>query len=285
MRRVRKPGFTLIELLVVIAVIAILAAILFPVFAQARERARMTTCVSNMRQIGSALIMYAQDYDETFPYIRFHCPGAGTALKGSRCYVWKSAIRPYLKSLDVLACPSNRFGRTIPGVPGFAPARTGSNAEGWEIEAEQRMPISYGMNSCAVTWVPADDKRTSPPLRQADVVRAAETILIAENQTWPSADIYAGWLWGDCSGVFSHPAGKVANFIFYDGHVKSKRWLSTLYPVNENNWELAPKPDPSNRWLSGPAGCDNGDGSGRLLVPSGPDAKEFQTPSCRAAYQ
>src|SRR5438270_8287108 len=63
-----KRGFTLIELLVVIAIIAIIAAILFPVFAQAREKARQATCVSNMKQIGTALTMYQQDYDETYPF-------------------------------------------------------------------------------------------------------------------------------------------------------------------------------------------------------------------------
>src|SRR5712671_1524511 len=105
----RRNGFTLIELLVVIAIIAILAAILFPVFAQARERARMTACLSNMRQIGTSLMMYAQDYDETLPYIRFH--GAGVCGKGAGCYTWKNAIRPYLKNLDVLGCPSNSYSR------------------------------------------------------------------------------------------------------------------------------------------------------------------------------
>src|SRR5712671_3091395 len=94
----RRRGFTLIELLVVIAIIAILAAILFPVFAAARERARLTACLSNMRQLGSALTMYVQDYDETYPYIRFH---GDTADKGRRTYVWKNAIAPYLKSIDV----------------------------------------------------------------------------------------------------------------------------------------------------------------------------------------
>src|SRR5205823_13181222 len=111
MPNTRKRAFTLIELLVVIAIIAILAAILFPVFAQARDRARMSACLSNMRQLGTSLMMYAQDYDETLPYIRFH--GVGACPKGAGCYVWKNAVQPYLKSLDVLACPSNPYSRVV----------------------------------------------------------------------------------------------------------------------------------------------------------------------------
>ena len=67
MHRVRRSGFTLIELLVVIAIIAILAAILFPVFAQARDKARQSSCLSNTRQMATSILMYVQDYDETFP--------------------------------------------------------------------------------------------------------------------------------------------------------------------------------------------------------------------------
>src|SRR5436305_8541205 len=166
MRPIFRYGFTLIELLVVIAIIAILAAILFPVFAQARERARMTACVSNMRQIGSAVIMYTQDYDETFPYAFFHGNKGGTP---DPSYVWKNAIRPYLKSLDVLACPSNPYSHPIAGHPGNNPPKPGDNAEGWQSEPEKRMPISYAMNSCAETWYGADDAtngaKKSPPLR------------------------------------------------------------------------------------------------------------------------
>jgi len=283
MDRWDKRAFTLIELLVVIAIIAILAALLFPVFAQARERARMSACLSNTRQLGTALMMYVQDYDETYPYIRFYC--------GAECFTWKNAIRPYLKSLDVLACPSNPFGKTTPGRAGPtfpAPSLPGSNAEGWQFEPERRMPISYAMNSCASTWIPADQLRAgqSPPLRLAQLARPADTILIAEDQAVPYPDMYPAWLWGRaaggnlCPAVFAHPAGKVGTFIFYDGHVKSKKWLATLYPMNANNWELSPNPDPKNRRINGPPGCDSGDRTGHLDAPSGPDAKEFQTKEC-----
>jgi prepilin-type N-terminal cleavage/methylation domain-containing protein len=278
MQRAGKPAFTLIELLVVIAIIAILAAILFPVFAQAREQARKSACLSNQRQIGTALMLYVQDYDETYPYIRFHCGSIPVD-----CLTWRNVIRPYLKSLDVLACPSNPYAKPTPGAASTAPSRPGTNGEGWQFEPERRMPISYAMSSCASTWLPADDKYAGPPLRLAQLTRPADTILIAEDQAVPYPDFYAPWLWGlpaGCTTVFAHPAGKVGNFIFYDDHAKSKKWLATLYPLTQNNWELSPDPDPSNRRIHGPPGCDSGDGSGHIDAPSGPDAKEFQTPQC-----
>ena len=86
-----RRGFTLIELLVVIAIIAILAAILFPVFAQAREKARQTTCTSNMKQIGLALMLYLQDYDERFPFSAIPPPTTGLVT-------WYGLVEPYVKA-------------------------------------------------------------------------------------------------------------------------------------------------------------------------------------------
>ncbi len=117
-RRVRSNrGFTLIELLVVIAIIAILAAILFPVFAQAREKARQTACLSNTKQIGNAMMMYAQDYDESLVAYRLRGPsgtvanpfGADTRVGASskRPIFFNQVLDPYIKNYDVWKCPSN----------------------------------------------------------------------------------------------------------------------------------------------------------------------------------
>lgn len=97
----RRRGFTLIELLVVIAIIAILAAILFPVFAQAREAARKTSCLNNVKQIGTAVTMYLQDYDETFALNLY---GAGGSPM--RVYSFYDAHVPYVKNAQILTCPS-----------------------------------------------------------------------------------------------------------------------------------------------------------------------------------
>src|SRR5438045_3709147 len=98
----RKAGFTLIELLVVIAIIAILAAILFPVFAQAREQARMSTCLSNFKQIGLGMTMYAQDWDGTYPMNRIGQFQGGSECNGKgKMLTWKSETSPYVKNIGV----------------------------------------------------------------------------------------------------------------------------------------------------------------------------------------
>ncbi len=99
----RSKGFTLIELLVVIAIIAILAAILFPVFAQAREKARQTQCLSNLRNSATAVLMYVQDYDETFPMSFYYAIGPSNL---PCAMTMLTVVQPYQKNADILRCPS-----------------------------------------------------------------------------------------------------------------------------------------------------------------------------------
>jgi len=105
-----RQGFTLIELLVVIAIIAILAAILFPVFAKAREKARQTSCLSNLKQLGLAMLSYCQDYDEKMPREYW---GAGTNYTwpsnppSVAAGMWIPSVYPYIKNVQMLNCPSN----------------------------------------------------------------------------------------------------------------------------------------------------------------------------------
>jgi prepilin-type N-terminal cleavage/methylation domain-containing protein/prepilin-type processing-associated H-X9-DG protein len=105
--KANRRGFTLIELLVVIAIIAILAAILFPVFAKARERARQTACLNNLKQIGTAVLMYTEDWDGEYP--SGHLVDEGEAEGGGEHgeVSWRDALMPHLKSEAVFRCPSD----------------------------------------------------------------------------------------------------------------------------------------------------------------------------------
>ncbi len=111
-----RKGFTLIELLVVIAIIAILAAILFPVFAKAREKARQTSCLSNQKQIMLGVLMYAQDYDDTLPIgcSYWYAPGGGGAATRTDSAMWVTLIMPYVKNDQLFVCPSNKRTMTNP---------------------------------------------------------------------------------------------------------------------------------------------------------------------------
>jgi prepilin-type N-terminal cleavage/methylation domain-containing protein/prepilin-type processing-associated H-X9-DG protein len=108
-KRLRAMGFTLIELLVVIAIIAILAAILFPVFAQAREKARAISCISNLKQVGTAMMMYVQDYDETYPFAQTSTNAAAPYPNNDG--TWRATVQPYMKNGQgrgtIIACQSD----------------------------------------------------------------------------------------------------------------------------------------------------------------------------------
>src|SRR5687767_12703837 len=145
-RRTGKRGFTLIELLVVIAIIAILAAILFPVFAQAREKARQASCLSNMKQIGTATMMYVQDYDETFPGHDWPNAGAGGmhTLPDGRIFQshvgWAVVFYPYIKNLNVYVCPSD------PAAATTALSANWRTANPFVSSWGKPFPMSYGEN-------------------------------------------------------------------------------------------------------------------------------------------
>ena len=135
----RNYAFTLIELLVVIAIIAILAAILFPVFAQAREKARQTTCTSNLKQLGLAFTQYIQDYDERLPANDDGGCGTGSAGDG---FGWSGKIYPYVKSSGVYTCPDD----TTP------------------VATAGYIPLSYGYPSCLTYDAPAAQSAVVPGL-------------------------------------------------------------------------------------------------------------------------
>jgi prepilin-type N-terminal cleavage/methylation domain-containing protein len=176
----RRRGFTLIELLVVIAIIAILAAILFPVFAQARDKARQTMCLSNQRNIGMAIIQYNQDYDETFPPSRYAtgCPGNDG---GVRHTPWSILIMPYVKNAGVFACPSD------PGNPNLnVTTRPWCPNELVVIEGGVRrhklkrsmIPVAMPFNDCRAA--PGGIMSTNWGVTMADVPKPAGTIMMAE---------------------------------------------------------------------------------------------------------
>lgn len=164
----KRTAFTLIELLVVIAIIAILAAILFPVFAQAREKARATSCLSNEKQTTTAMLMYAQDYDEMIAPC-WNMPNSGAWLNyGGGFRTWVAMVQPYVKSLSLFHCPSAANGPAI-----------WSGGYFW-IANVQLWP-DYGLNYGYLSPTVGGDWYKRDGITMAGVANPADTVLFVDS--------------------------------------------------------------------------------------------------------
>ncbi|MDH7570689.1 MAG: prepilin-type N-terminal cleavage/methylation domain-containing protein [Armatimonadota bacterium] len=197
----KRRGFTLIELLVVIAIIAILAAILFPVFARARENARKAICLSNSKQMGSALMMYYQDYEEALPFRQFPLPAPFTYRGYTHTQLlWYMALEPYYKNTQVFTCPSSDFV--------------------WK--GQYTGDTRYGIN----TILAISPTANAAPIKLAQIQYPAETIMIGESD-WTHSTADYGWSNSYMLSIPFHPSRFIpqrhfegANIIFVDGHAK-----------------------------------------------------------------
>jgi len=230
-RAVKRKGFTLIELLIVIAIISILAAILFPVFARARENARRTSCMSNLKQIGLGVMMYAQDYDEKYPLstmVNDEIPPseAGGRFRSRNWWFWPQLIYPYIKNQRVFFCPSS---------PGSSAAFNDTQYD------------HYATNVLLMRNTP-DDAIVS----LASVTSPASKYLIVDSGVWRieprrvvTTEIGWGYVPGSgalgATGDYSAPANQPKDWdkgrhfdgvsmAFADGHAK---WLKSSEVYNE----------------------------------------------------
>ena len=241
-----RHAFTLIELLVVIAIIAILAAILFPVFARARENARRSSCSSNLKQIGLGLIQYTQDYDEKFPYSRADADLAP----------WHVKIFPYVKSTQIFACPSNTGNTTIlnnsistaipQGIPysyvangGDTPGPTG----GGDNHFGGPRPIRY-TNTAAVS-----------PCSLAELTSVSQIIMVGETNSGvpTSSPRKDPEFWDSDTDMLTQSHLGTSNWLFCDGHVKSMKPVATGTPLNMWNINNATT---NGSTVTGPAGAN-----------------------------
>lgn len=232
-----KHGFTLIELLVVIAIIAILAAILFPIFAEARQKARQTACLSNVRQIGTAFAMYINENDQLFPIV----VGGGSDW-GNFSAWWPELLQPYTKNWKIMWCPSS-------SATGYA----GRDA------AFGKMFSSYAYN-CYLLGYPADF--TAEPYgwyngvaSEGEIKNPSETVAMCDGSTFYPGYLLtfpwtinaydpnnnSGGTW-DCG--IGDPHTKGTNLLFCDWHAK---WRSRI-SLNSSWGPIVHRGHPDNIW-------------------------------------
>jgi prepilin-type N-terminal cleavage/methylation domain-containing protein/prepilin-type processing-associated H-X9-DG protein len=245
-------GFTLIELLVVIAIIAILASILFPVFAQARDKARQTTSISNLKQMGLAFMMYVQDHDEVMPAAHLNATTANPNNFGA--FRWLYQLQPYIKNRQVLLSPSDtndftpsgqQFSYRNPNNPsyGYLWGLFGTSyGYNWRYLAPAINGPTSGATACTLplplgAFDPTSSSRCSRGISLAAAQTPAETILLADS-IWGPATTQAPTMgyfiidpprvWPPFTGVINaRTYGQVwprhqnqANVLWLDGHVK-----------------------------------------------------------------
>ncbi len=198
-----RRGFTLIELLVVIAIIAILAAILFPVFARAREKAKQTSCLSNLKQMGLAMLSYAQDYDERFMrYAGYTAPAIVLDdVPDVRAYWWQQ-LMPYMMNEQILSCPSDTNRRVYSGG-----------------ESDSRHDIDYTIN----TWLAQDElARIESPAGRVALVEGVNNYARLYNPSDFAADPSLGnYVWSQTRH------NDHSNTLFCDGHAKVQNTIFT----------------------------------------------------------
>ena len=248
-----KPkAFTLIELLVVIAIIAILAAILFPVFGRARENARRSSCQSNLKQIGLGILQYCQDYDETMPQVLY-----STNPLPNRQFFWMDSVQPYVKSSQIFTCPSDstRNGQYDPDWQNRVVASTNFNVRGGSYQAN----LSYFDNGLNTPYNPFSDYFTGRhgAVKLSAVNDPVRTITVGDGNIGDNDGNGQGrcyFYWNDTQGPrLQTTAGGVpiirdwspdaqaggllarhletTNILFFDGHVKAMK-LGQLMETN-----------------------------------------------------
>lgn len=227
-----RKAFTLIELLVVIAIIAILAAILFPVFAQAREKARQITCVSNLKQTTLAMLMYVQDYDETTPMVRHDRTTGGivtaTNPQGLRDFDYYVILQPYVKSVDMFFCPDrNQW-----------PLRSNGTPRCEDGNYSQKTCLGYGYNQGWVSdggygmVMPQTPDGNRYGRSMSSITAPASTIAYGDTYDTPTYSVTADNIFSTLPDGYSSQSIRhmqMLAFGFADGHAKSIKFNTGEY--------------------------------------------------------